>query len=107
AYNNAYVAAATTQGRLYDTTVQAALAQAAKRPLIVLAHGCNGLTENGKPFASYRRMIDDLARNGFVVLAPEQPGHVNSCPGQSFRGRAPRDDIQSVRRAELRYALNK
>jgi dienelactone hydrolase len=106
AYDNSWVATSTVQGRLSDPAVRSALAAGLPRKLVVLMHGCAGLSgSDGTPSNEYRTVINDLAKRGFMVIAPEQPGHVKSCPGTSFRSRGAVDDIQATRRAELKHAL--
>ncbi len=84
-------ASLTADGRTYPAYV-AAPAAAGQHPAIVLLHSFNGL-EPG-----YRTMCDEIAGDGFVVVAPEW---------QTYGQRAGDDEVESVIRAAIAFLGNR
>lgn len=81
----------TAEGRTYPAYV-AAPSASGRHPGLVLLHSFNGL-EPG-----YRAMCDDIARDGFVVIAPEW---------QTYGQRAGDDEVESVIRSAVASLANR
>ncbi len=81
----------TAEGRTYPAYV-AAPAGSGQHPALVLVHSFNGL-EPG-----YRTMSDEIANDGFVVIAPEW---------QTYGQRAGDDEVEAVIRSAVAYLRNR